>query len=217
MEQARLRNISRVIGNHAHSVRQELWGVLAFVAVVWAVFLVGRLVDLSSLALIPRYLVRLHGIATMTFLHGDWRHLVGNTFPLMILLALLAGSRARSPMIVMAIILTSGGLLWLFGRNGTPAEPRAHLGASVLVFGLVTFLVLSGILERRLGPLLISIVVGFLYGGMVLWEVLMLRPLFSPDKNISWEGHLAGAVGGILVAYLWNASALKSAKLLDRA
>jgi membrane associated rhomboid family serine protease len=91
---------------------------------------------------------------------------LSNTVPLFILLVLLAGSRARSWAVVIDIVLLGGSLLWLFGRSAD------HIGASGLVFGLMTFLIASGYFERRIMPLLIAFVVGFLYGGTLLFGAL---------------------------------------------
>ena len=167
-------------------------GILTFIGVIWAVFLLSLAVpSLRDHGLVPRSLVGLVGIASMPFLHGSFAHLLSNTVPLFILLALLAGSKARSWEIVAEVVLLGGSLLWLFGVRGN------HIGASGLIFGLVTFLLLSGFLERRMVPLLVSLAVGFLYGGTLVWGVL---PQFG--SQVSWDGHLWGAVAGGVVSYV---------------
>jgi membrane associated rhomboid family serine protease len=128
---------------------------------------------------------------SMPFLHVGWGHLLGNTAPLLILLALLSGSKARSWEIVAQIVIAGGVLLWIFGRNAT------HVGASGLIFGLVAFLVISGLLERRIIPLIVSFAVGILYGGTLIWGILP-----GTDSRVSWDGHLCGAIAGGLVAWL---------------
>ena len=186
---------------YIHRVKDEVRGVLVFVGVIWGVFLLDRMFPFSQwFGLTPRSVVRIPGIVLMPFLHHDLGHLLGNTVTLVVLLTLLAGSRARSPAIVGALILASGGLLWLFGRNGTPDQPISHVGASGLIFGLITFLIASGIFERRLIPLAISGLVGLLYGGTLLWNVLP----GTGGPNTSWDGHLLGAIAGVVVAYLWT-------------
>ena len=176
-----------------HSVREELRGVLVFVGVVWCVFAVGLVLPFSinSFGVTPRSLIGLVGVPLMPFFHADLNHLLSNTVPLTVLLLLLAGSKAQSWAIVTYIVLMGGTLLWLFGR------PMTHVGASGLIYGLIAFLLVSGFLERRIVPLVISIVVGFLYGGTLLSGIV-------PDlgSHISWEGHLFGAVAGGLVARL---------------
>jgi membrane associated rhomboid family serine protease len=175
-----------------HTIQEELKWVLIFLAILWSVRLVDFVlpIDFNAFGLRPRSMGGLIGIPLMPFLHGGWGHLISNTIPLAILLVLLAGSRANSIAIVVGLVLLGGILLWLFGRSST------HVGASGLVYGLIAFLIASGFLERRLVPLLIAILVLFLYGGTMLWGVLP-----SMNQGISWDGHLFGAIAGGLLAY----------------
>ena len=176
-----------------HSVREELLGVLVFVGAIWIGFALDLLIpmSLSSLGVTPRTLAGLPGIPLMPSLHEDLRHLLSNSIPLFVLLVLLAGSNARSWSVVVCIVLIGGILLWAFGR------PATHIGASGLVYGLIAFLIVSGILERRIVPLLISVFVGFMYGGTLLAGIVP-----SLGSHISWEGHLFGAIAGGMVAWL---------------
>lgn len=176
-----------------HGVREELYGVLAFMGLVWCVFLVGHVLPfrIESYGVMPRTLRGLVGIPAAPFLHANLGHLVSNTIPLTVLLLLLAGSKAQSWVIVTYIVGLSGALLWLFGR------PATHLGASSLIYGLIAYLLVSGICERRIVPLTISVVVGVLYGGTLASGVLP-----SSESHISWDGHLLGAIAGGIIAYL---------------
>ncbi len=176
-----------------HTIQQELQGVIAFVAVIWGVFILDCLVpfDINTLGLTPRTLAGLVGIPATPFLHANFQHLLSNTGPLFILLTLLAGSNARSWEIVIEVVLLGGILLWIFGRNAT------HVGASGLIFGLIAFLIVSGFREKRIVPLIVSMIVGFLYGGTLLTGVI---PRFG--SQVSWDGHLFGAIGGGIIAYL---------------
>jgi len=174
-----------------HNIKDELQGALVFIGALWVVFLVTLVVpSLKSYGLVPRDLSGSLGILTMPFLHSGVAHLVGNTLPLLALLLLLAGSRANSWRIVAGTAVLGGLLLWLFGRTAN------HIGASGLVFGLVAFLIASGVLEKRLIPLLITVIVGFLFGGTLLSGIL---PTAGPE--VSWDGHLFGAVAGVAMAY----------------
>src|SRR5580704_3516541 len=149
--------------NASHSIRQELCGIVAFIGVIWLVFVVSRFIpSLDYYGVVPRTLDGLVGIPAAPFLHANLHHIVSNTFPLFILLVLLAGSKARSWEVVADIVLLGGLLLWIFGRSAI------HIGASGLIFGLIAFLILSGFLEKRLVPLAIAVIVGFLYGGMLI-------------------------------------------------
>ncbi|MDD5391633.1 MAG: rhomboid family intramembrane serine protease [Thiothrix sp.] len=177
--------------NHTHRIREELPAVLLFIAAIWGVFLLDLILPLERLGLVPRDLGGLIGIATMPFLHANLNHLMNNTVPLIVLLTLLAGSRADSRVTVMLVAILGGLLLWLFGRGNS-----LHIGASGLVFGLATFLIVSGILEKRTVPLLVSIFVAFTYGTTLLAGI-------SPwQQGVSWDGHLFGGVAGALVAWL---------------
>ncbi len=175
----------------SHTIRQELSGVVLFVAAIWAVFFASLgFPRLDSYGVVPRTTVGLVGIGTMPFLHANLHHLLSNTVPLFVLLVLLAGSRAESWEVVAFIAVLGGALLWIFGR------PAVHIGASGLISGLAAFLILSGFLEQRIIPLLIALLVGFLYGGSLLLGVVP-----RVGSEISWDGHLCGAVAGGIVAY----------------
>ena len=176
-----------------HTIQEELYGVLIFVAAVWIAFIVGWLlpVDFNAWGITPRSPKGLFGVLLAPFLHADWSHLISNTVPLVVLLLLLAGSRANSPLIVFLIILLSGMLLWIFGRSAT------HIGASGLIYGLIAFLVVSGLTEWRPIPLVIALIVTVLYGGTLLSGIVP-----QIDSHVSWEGHLLGAISGAVVAIL---------------
>lgn len=184
--------------NAAHTIHDEISYIFMFLTAIWAVFFVSHFFfpDLKEFGIAPRTMSGLIGIPLIVFLHGNLSHLLGNTIPLFILLMLLAGSRARSWEIVLDIILLSGSLLWIFGRASVAGNPTVHIGASGLIFGLIAFLILSGFLERRLVPLLIAIAVCFFYGGTLLAGVVP-----QVRSNVSWDGHLCGAIAGGLTAF----------------
>lgn len=183
--------------NASHRFSEELSGIVAFIASIWAVSLLSLVFpSLDSFGIVPRTLVGLIGIPVAPFLHANLGHIMSNTLPLFILLALLAGSKARSWQIVVGVILLGGLLLWLFGRSAD------HIGASGLVFGLIAFLLVSGFLERRVVPFIVSLAVGFLYGWTLLRGII---PRIG--SNISWDGHLWSAVAGGIVAYAFTREA----------
>lgn len=179
------------MNSHVHRIREELPAVVLFLAAIWGVFILDRFLPLERFGLIPRDWGGLIGVATMPFLHANFSHLLNNTVPLAVLLTLLAGSRADSRLTVILIAILGGLLLWLLGRGHS-----LHIGASGLVFGLAVFLIVSGILERRTVPLLISLFVAFTYGTTLLSGILPWQP------GVSWDGHLFGGIAGALVAWL---------------
>jgi membrane associated rhomboid family serine protease len=174
----------------SHSIGEEITGVGEFIGAIWAVYLLSwAFPALEHYGVVPRTAIGLVGIPAMPFLHANLHHLLSNTVPLFVLLVLLAGSRAESWQVVVTITLLGGFLLWTFGR------PAVHIGASGLISGLTAFLILSGFLEKRFVPLLVALLVGFLYGGSLILGVV---PRLG--SNISWDGHLCGAVAGGIVA-----------------
>ncbi len=174
----------------ADSVGKELRNILIFVGVIWAVFLVSYLLPvIVDYGLQPRMTIGLLGIGTMPLLHAGVGHIVGNTIPLVVLLFLLVGSRAKSWQIVAEIVVLGGAILWVFGRSAN------HIGASGLVSGLITFLVLGGAFERRFVPVVVAVITFVLYGSSLLWG------LVPRDPQVSWDGHLCGAVAGGLLAF----------------
>jgi len=153
------------------------------------VFIIDRVLPLENFGLLPRSARGLAGIVTIPFLHANLKHIMANTVPLVVLLGLLAGSRANSIDIVVFISVLAGILLWLFGQTAI------HIGASVLVFGLIGFLVCAGFFEKRLLSALIAIGVAIVYGSTLFYGV-------SPfQTGVSWDGHLFGAISGGLIAY----------------
>lgn len=179
-----------VDSRNIHSITRDLLGVGIFISCIWVVFAVDYFLPLETLGLVPRTARGLIGIVTMPFLHGDFKHLLGNTIPLAVTLLLLAGSRANSGAIVALIALLCGIGLWLFGRTAL------HIGASGIVFGLITFHVFAGIFEKRLKSVIIAAFVGLLYAST------LLRGIIPFQQGVSWEGHLIGALAGALVALM---------------
>jgi membrane associated rhomboid family serine protease len=183
-----------------HTIREEISGVALFIGAIWAVFIASWVFPgLDQYGVAPRRVSGLLGIAAMPFLHANLPHILSNTVPLFVLLVLLAGSRAESWEVVVLITLLGGLLLWIFGREAV------HIGASGLISGLGAFLILSGFLEKRIIPILIALVVGFFYGSALVMGVI---PRIG--SQISWDGHLCGAIaGGIVAVALARASRRK--------
>lgn len=178
-----------------HSVRNEVFGVLAFVGVIWCVFFVEQIspAPLETYGITPRTRSGLIGIVVSPFLHANLEHIISNTIPLTVLLLLLAGSKANTWAVVACVVLLSGSLLWLFGRHAT------HIGASGLIYGLSTYLIVSGVRERRMIPMIVALVVAFLYGSALLAGVVP-----NSASHVSWDGHLFGGIAGAVVAIVFT-------------
>jgi membrane associated rhomboid family serine protease len=143
-------------------------------------------VELIGLAVVPRELFGLIGVLTAPLIHGDFAHLISNSLPVLFLGTGLLYLYPRSAPIVLAIVYFGSGLaVWFFAR------PSAHLGASGLTYGLVTFLFFSGVLRRDPPAIGLALIVAFLYGGTI-WGVLPI------EQGVSFESHLAGAALGLI-------------------
>jgi membrane associated rhomboid family serine protease len=167
---------------------------LVFVPVLYVVHgleLLSPGLSWAWLGILPRTLHGLTGVVFAPVLHASWQHLLVNTGPLLVLLALLfMTTRYRPWRSLFWLWILSGLGTWLIGRGGT-----IHIGASGLICALAAFLVVAGWRLRHWSALLIAAVVVALYGGLFLaalpWTV---------GPNVSWESHLSGLFVGALVA-----------------
>ncbi len=147
---------------------------------------------LTEYGVFPRTLSGMKGIITSPFIHGDYKHLISNSLPLLILGAgLFYFYKSLAWKVFVWVYFLAGFWLWLGGRDSF------HIGASGVIYGLTTFLFFSGMLRRDTRLMALSLIVVFLYGGMV-WGI------FPLVEKISWEGHLFGALAGILMAVVYR-------------
>jgi membrane associated rhomboid family serine protease len=165
--------------------------ILQFAALLYVVYFIGLFIPITKFGIVPRTTSGLIGVFTAPFLHGGIRHLLSNTIPLITLLIVLNTIYPTKTLAVFLFVTLAGGLLvWIFGRDAN------HIGASGLIYGLVAFLIVYGILEKKYIPIAISIGVAAVYGGLI-WGIFP-----SVRSYISWEGHLFGAIAGVLIAFL---------------
>ena len=167
-----------------------------FISLMWLVRAVEVIfeVDLYFLGIFPMKASSLTGIITSPFIHADVRHLFNNTIPLFVLgTALFYFYSQVSFRVLLWLFLLTGLSVWITGR------PSWHIGASGIIYGLASFLFVSGIIRRHIPLMGLSLLVVFLYGEMV-WGVF---PGFRMD--ISWESHMLGAVAGVFLAAWYRA------------
>lgn len=166
-----------------------------FVAIIWLVKCVEYLfeVDFSSFGNYPRTLEGSVGILFSPLIHGDIYHLFSNTVPFIMLgLGLFYFYHRIAITVFILIYLITGLWVWIAGREAY------HIGASGLVYGILSFLMISGFMRRNPGTLAISFIVLFLYGGSFITGV------FPGSEHISWESHLMGALAGVLCAVIFK-------------
>jgi len=162
--------------------------------IIWAVFIINNIygLGLNRFGIIPRTKEGIIGIISSPFLHADHIHIISNTIPLFILALITYIFYKRIAFSVVAIsILLSGSMVWVFGRA------NIHIGASSLIYALASFLVFMGLFKRSFVSLIIAVGIAFLYGGLV-------RGIFPDNPDVSWEGHLFGAVAGGILAYFFR-------------
>jgi membrane associated rhomboid family serine protease len=164
--------------------------VVAMVVVMWALEVVDLLGgNLDSDGIHPRDVDGLPGIAFAPFLHAGWGHLIGNTVPFLILgFTIALSGLVRTAAVTGIVALVAGFGTWLLG----PAHTN-HIGASGLVFGFAAYLVARGVFTHRALHIGVGVVVLAIYGTTLVFGLV-------PTPGVSWQGHLFGAVGGVVAA-----------------
>ncbi|MDM4139062.1 MULTISPECIES: rhomboid family intramembrane serine protease [Mycobacterium] len=178
--------------------------ILTFVALLYLVELIDQLSRhaLDANGIRPLEVDGLWGIVFAPVLHASWQHLAANTVPLLILGFLMTLAGLSRFVWATAIVWILGGFgTWLIGNVGSSCGPTDHLGASGLIFGWLAFLLVFGIFVRRMRDIVIGLVVMFAYGGVLLGAM----PVLGRCGGVSWQGHLCGAIAGVLAAYWLSA------------
>jgi len=149
-------------------------------------------IELGWLGVLPRNLSGLKGIIFAPLVHDDFGHLFYNSMPLMVLVGMISFFYRKVALrsIVMMYILT-GLAVWLFARE------VFHIGASGVVYALVSFVFFSGLFRMNIKSIILALIVTLLYSGMV-------TGIFPNKDGISWESHLFGALVGLYVAYFYK-------------
>lgn len=179
-----------------NNILQALIIPLVITSVCWLIWIIDSTENLKlyEYGIFPRELFGLRGILFSPLLHStqDYAHIVNNTFPWLFLSwALYYFYHEIASRILILIWLVTGLWVWIGGNAAY------HIGISGVLYGLVTFLFYSGIIRKNRNLLGLTLLVTFLYGGMV-WGVLPY------DISISWESHLFGAIAGIILAWYFR-------------
>ncbi len=167
---------------------------LLLVFAIWLVFWYQVRIDygIKSFGIKPHKLEGLIGIFTSPFLHADIDHLYNNTIPLLVLLlALFYFYNNIAWKVIGYGILVSGSLTWLIAQHGN------HIGASGLIYVLVSFIGFKGMFAKHYRLIALSLMVIFFYGSMI-WYVFPIK------EGMSWEGHLGGLLTGLFFALIFR-------------
>lgn len=165
---------------------------LMLVVLMWTIYWldVRHGLELYHWGVLPRTWEGLRGVLMSPLLHGGTRHLLNNSLPILVLGSVLYFFYPRRATGVLLFSwLISGLLTWVIARD------NFHIGASSLVYALAAFVFFSGVFRGQARLLAISLLVAFLYGGLV-WGLLPVEP------QVSHEAHLAGGISGVLLAFL---------------
>ncbi|HEY6779652.1 MAG TPA: rhomboid family intramembrane serine protease [Thermoleophilaceae bacterium] len=166
-----------------------LFGLLAL---MWLVEIVDSLDNhqLDQYGIEPRDTDGLIGVVAAPFLHVSFAHLISNTIPFVVMGIVIALQGVKRLLAVTAIVALVSGLgVWLIAPANT-----LHIGASGVVFGYATYLLARGFFNRDWLEIAVGLIVGAIWGTALLGGL-------QPQQGISWQGHLFGAIGGVLAAY----------------
>jgi len=172
---------------------------LFFVLSLWFVYWLQIKFDFDFFehGIYPRTISGLQGVILSPFIHSDLQHLYNNSIPLLVLLAALRYFYAKQTVPIIAYgVLISGIITWIIGRE------NYHIGASGLIYVLVSYIFFKGIQTKYYRLVALSLTVVLLYGGLV-WYIFP-QPVSLGDDHISWEGHLAGLITGFALSLFYK-------------
>ena len=175
---------------------------LSFVLFIWLIYWFELRFGFrfNDMGIYPRTFYGLRGIFFSPFIHGSLEHLYHNSTPLLVLsVALFYFYRFIAWRVLLFGILLSGFLTWLIG------SPGYHIGASGIIYVLMSFMLFKGLLSKNHHLTALSLIVVFLYGSM-LWYV------FPVKDNMSWEGHLSGLIVGLVFSFVFRESIPKAVR-----
>lgn len=180
--------------NHQQRILSSLKFPFQFVLLIWGIHFLQVITsfDLGPYGVYPREFFGLRGIVFSPLIHDDLRHLLSNSAPLFVLSAMILYFYRRVAYRSMLMVyLLTGVAVWLFARS------VFHIGASGVVYGLVSFVFWSGVFRRSIKSIILALIVTFLYSGYFLG-------ILPNQDGISWESHLLGGLVGIFTAYWYK-------------
>lgn len=184
----------KLSADEKHALRHAFVFPFLLTLVIWVIHIIKVYSGISfdTWGIYPQTIYGLKGIIFAPLLHNDFSHIFNNTIPLLILTTtIFYFYRPIAFKVTLLLWLVTGLCVWIGGRDAY------HIGASGLIYGEAAFLFFSGVFRRNIKLASISLLVIFLYGGMV-WGVF---PVF---REISWESHLFGGITGLTFAVIFK-------------
>jgi membrane associated rhomboid family serine protease len=188
--------------NRLRSGQTQIEGVILLVGIVALMWIIEAINTLDSNGLdsdgiLPRSISHIWGILTSPFIHASFQHLIANTIPFVFMGLIIALRGAERLLKVTLIVIVIGGFgTWLISPAHTSSgAPLYTIGASGVVFGYATYLFTRGFFNRSVLELLTGLIVGVIWGGALVSSVV-------PHTGVSWQGHVCGAIAGVIAASL---------------
>ena len=175
--------------------QRSLLFAIGFTVLLWLIRAIEWSItaDFGAFGILPRHATGMVGIITGPLIHGNFVHLLSNTFPLLMLMVAVFYFYERIALEVFVwIYLITGAWVWIAAREAY------HIGASGLVYGLGAFLFFSGIFRRDVRSVAVAVAIAFLYSGM------LQGVLPGADTTVSWESHLLGGAAGVFCAFYFR-------------
>lgn len=182
--------------------RKKLWPkafkiALIFIGALWVIYILDGIfifVRFNQYGILPRDANGIVGIVASPFLHGGLSHIISNTLPLLLAMTGLFGNypKIAKKVFIYSILLT-GFLVWSFARSAN------HIGASGILYAILTFIFISGFVRKDIQSIGISIVLAFTYGSLIFG-------IIPNQEHISWESHLFGMISGAFLAWVYRKS-----------
>lgn len=151
---------------------------------------------------IPNYAAQPYTMfLTYAFVHGGLTHLIFNMVTLVSLgVAVIRDIGQIGFLVIYAVSTLTGALVFVIFT--TSSQPM--VGASGALFGLAGALVWWNIAYTFQQDTTVTV-----KAALVLWPITILILLnvfmyYGFDKNVAWETHLGGFIGGVLVALFYR-------------
>jgi membrane associated rhomboid family serine protease len=189
----KLTNFKREPSDHA-KIFDAVAASLLFLIVCWGLFLIDTFLGyhIKNYGLKPRHIEGLWGLFTMHFLHADWKHITQNSLGFIVLNSFLFYFyRTIALKVFFAIFFLAPLIVWVVARDSN------HIGASLLIYGIFSFLLVSGIIRNNPPLMRVALVVITFYGSLI-WYI------FPIEERVSFEGHMSGFIIGLLCAVVWR-------------
>jgi membrane associated rhomboid family serine protease len=176
-------------------ILKKLGFPIGFVALIWIIHILQVVlhIPLTRLGVFPGTIDGLPGILTSPLIHGSWEHLFYNSLSFLILGSIIFWFYPKIALRSFVLLYLLSGLgVWIFAKSNS-----YHIGASGLVYGMVSLVFWNGLFRRNLKSTVLALIVLVLYAGY-------FGGIVPGKQGISWESHLLGAIAGIGLAWFYK-------------